>query len=165
MKTSALHGVRDTFALLLLAFSPFTQMTMAAGALSSAHPTIQSIRLEGAEVVIAVEVPGGLKKITLQSSSRLGTGAWTPRAVSRMDAKGGTVIFRIPKSPELELVRVRADETDPLPASFYQGTNRFPGVAVTSYFNPELTVFGAGANAGAPVSDDKAVAAPSASRD
>ena len=82
-----------------------------------------------------------------------------------MDAKGGTIVFRIPKSPELELVRVRADETDPLPASFYQGTNRFPGVAVTSYFNPELTVFGAGANAGAPVSDDKAVAAPSASRD
>jgi hypothetical protein len=94
------------------------------------EPAITGIRLDGKYVIVTAEVPAGLTKITLQSSRKLGTGAWEPRAVARLDGEGGEVTFRILSSPEVEILRVRADESEPLPTLFYQGTNDFPGVPV-----------------------------------
>src|SRR5689334_10040320 len=90
-------------------------------------PTITGIILEGSNVVVSAHVPAGPTKIVLQSSRRLGTGAWEPRAVVRVDGRGGEVVFRVTRSPDLEIVRVRADASEPLPSSFFKGTNVFPG--------------------------------------
>ena len=93
----------------------------------STQPSISSIRLEKAEVVVTAQVPAGIKKVTLESRSRLGAGSWIPRAVARLDGSGGDVTFRLQASAQLELLRVRADATEPLPSSFYKGTNSFAG--------------------------------------
>ncbi|MHC1768602.1 MAG: beta-propeller domain-containing protein [Verrucomicrobiia bacterium] len=94
------------------------------------EPAITSIRFDGKDVVVTAHVPAGLTKVTLQSCRQLGTGAWEPRAVARLDGEGGEVTFRIPSSPEAEILRVRADDSEPLPTLFYQGINEFPGVPV-----------------------------------
>ncbi|MFO1496787.1 MAG: beta-propeller domain-containing protein [Verrucomicrobiota bacterium] len=94
-------------------------------------PLITGIRLEGANVLITASVSAGIKKVTLQSARRLGTGAWEPRAVARLDGRGGEVTFNLPQSLDLEIVRVRGDDAEVLPSSFYQGTNAFAGVPVS----------------------------------
>ena len=54
-------------------------------------------------------------------------------------------------------IEIEADETEPLPSSFYQGTNRFPGVAVSTWAGPEIAFRGDAAN-GAPTADSGAAA-------
>jgi hypothetical protein len=90
-------------------------------------PRITDIWLDKAEVVVDCLVPKGLQKLTLESKPRVGSGGWTPRAVQRLDGTGGSVTFRVKQSAELEILRVRADAQDALPASFYQGTTNFSG--------------------------------------
>jgi hypothetical protein len=91
----------------------------------SAQPQITSIQLEEGHLLVTVSVPPGLRKITLESRLRLAPGGWEPRIVERLSGEGGNVVFRLPASENLEVLRVRADATEPLPESFYQGDQQF----------------------------------------
>ena len=90
-------------------------------------PAISAIRVEGSAVAVVVQAPAGIKKVTLEGRARLGAGAWVPRALARLDGTGGELVFRLPKSEAMEVLRVRADAHEALPSHFYQGTNSFPG--------------------------------------
>lgn len=120
MKTIALLGS------LLLAASTF----WAKPAFASDNPQILSVHLDHGNVVITATVPSGLRKVTLQSRTRVVGSSWIPRAVARLDGTGGEVTFTLPVSEKLEILRVQADENDPLPANFYAGTNSFVGGAL-----------------------------------
>jgi hypothetical protein len=82
--------------------------------------------------VVTARVPAGIKRVTLECRRRLGAGTWEPRAVARLDGSGGEITLRVPKAATLEVLRVRADDREPLPASFYSGTNSFAGQAVSA---------------------------------
>ena len=114
------------------------------GVLPTTGPSITGIQLAGNSVIISASVPPGIRKVTLQSSRSLGTGAWEPRAVMRLDGTGGVVTFELPKSPDLEIVRVRADESEALPSTFYRGTNSFPGIPIStsSFSGSDPYIFG-----------------------
>ena len=88
---------------------------------------IVSIQFDGGEVVVTVRVPKGIKKVTLEGRPRLGSGNWTPRAIKRVDGTGGLLVFRLASSKSNELLRVRGDEKETLPAAFYKGTTEFNG--------------------------------------
>src|SRR5438093_10403615 len=111
----------------LLAFGLLLPVGNSVSASPEDQPVITSIRLERTNVVVAVQVPAGIRRVTLESRSRLGAGSWEPRMVTRLDGSGGPVTFRIPKAAGLEVLRVRADDREPLPTSFYSGTNAFAG--------------------------------------
>src|SRR5437879_3111022 len=95
-------------------------------------PLITSIRLEGTNVVVMVSVPADIAKVTLEGCRRLGGEAWTPKAVGRLDGAGGGLTFRLAVSPDLELLRVRADAREALPDFFYRGPSSFDGQPVSS---------------------------------
>src|SRR5688572_3728611 len=90
-----------------------------------AAPQISSVYAAGPDIVVTVEVPGGLRRVTLESRTQLSTGAWEPRAVQRLDGTGGQATFTLPANAHVQLLRVRASEHDPLPESFYRGSNTF----------------------------------------
>jgi len=90
-------------------------------------PVITSVQLEGTDVVVVATVSTEVKRVTLEARSRLRGGGWTPRSVARPEANNPRVTFRIPRSTDLEVLRVRADDREVLPAGFYSGTNSFPG--------------------------------------
>jgi len=90
-------------------------------------PTISAIRAEGSDVAVVVQVPAGIRKVTLECRTRFGVGAWVPRALARLDGNGGELVFRLPRSEPVEVLRVRGDAVEPLPSNFYQGTNSFAG--------------------------------------
>src|SRR2546425_750284 len=113
-------------ALSLLLFGNF------ASASPEDQPVITSVRLEGTNVVVTVQVPAGVKRVTLECRGRLGAGSWVPRALTRRDGAGGEVTFRLPQSGSVEVLRVRTDDREPLPASYYSGTNSFAGQPVNS---------------------------------
>jgi hypothetical protein len=112
-------------ALLLLLFSCPTFST--ATAALQEQPVIREVRIQNNEVLVHVDIPSGIKKVTLESRPRLGRGAWEPRAVSRLEGAGGTILFRLPITSHLEILRVRADAQEPLPSSFYEGESWFAG--------------------------------------
>jgi len=95
-------------------------------------PIITSIRLVGTDLEVQADIPAGITKVTLQSRPQLGGGAWEPRAVQRLSGNGGLVRFVLPRSTGLEVLRVQADPTEPLPAFFYRGTNSFVGAPDTT---------------------------------
>lgn len=88
-------------------------------------PTITDVRIEDTNAVVTVQVPSGLRRVTLECRERLGRGTWEPRAVQRLDGSGGQVTFRLSRSRSTELMRVRADTVEPLPALFYEGASSF----------------------------------------
>ena len=49
------------------------------------------------------------------------------RYVGIFKLSGGLITFQLPRSRQLEVMRVRGDASEPLPASFYGGTNSFYG--------------------------------------
>lgn len=91
------------------------------------EPVITDIWLEGSDVVVVVAAPIGLKKLTLEGSQRLGRPDWSPKAVARLDGNGGEVTFRLARSPDIQMLRVKGDNREALPASFYQGATSFDG--------------------------------------
>ena len=99
---------------------------------SGLAPSITSLTPRGSNLLIEVSAPPGLRKLTLQTRSNAGSGTWMPRAVVRLDGTGGSSKFEIPNRRDLEVIRVLADETEALPASFYEGTNSFPGIVSAS---------------------------------
>src|SRR5437867_3005901 len=95
-------------------------------------PVITSIRLEGTNVVVVASVPADITRVTLEGCRRLGGEAWTPKAVGRLYGAGGQLTFRLAISPDLELLRVRADAREALPDFFYRGPSSFEGQPVSS---------------------------------
>src|SRR5262245_17624083 len=105
-------------AVLLACTTAFSQTT---------SPTITSVRLDGTNISAMGRVPSGVRKVTLECRDRLGAGSWEPRAVARLDGTGDTLTFTLPRSLAFEVMRVRADTSEPLPESFFSGTNQFYG--------------------------------------
>lgn len=96
------------------------------------EPFIQSIRPQGTNVLVSVDVPVGVRRVTLESRARIGGGAWVPASVVRSEGKGGTVTFVVPVSKQTELLRVRSDWNEPLPGSFYTGRSLFTGASTNN---------------------------------
>lgn len=86
---------------------------------------ITHVTVEDGQVVVIVSIPEGLRKITLESRPTSGPGVWQPRAVARIQGEPAEITFRLPLSRDLELLRVRGDASEPLPAAFYQGETAF----------------------------------------
>ena len=93
----------------------------------AARPQIVFVQLDGEELAVEVEVPKGLRRVTLESRTRLERGSWVPRRVQRLDGKGGVIVFRLKREESVEMLRVRGTAQEPLPASFYEGNKFFPG--------------------------------------
>ena len=119
-------------ALLLAAASTLTRATAQSAGSGGDQPRILSVQLDSADVVVRVQVPAGTKKITLESRTRLGAGAWTPVKVLQLDGTAQVSELRLTRSRNLEVLRVRSDSSQPLPAAFYQGTNTFNGATSTT---------------------------------
>jgi hypothetical protein len=92
---------------------------------AASSPRITSIQLEDGQLLVTVSVPPGLRKVTIESRPRLSPGGWEPRRVARLSGEGEDVLFRIPVAETLEVLRVRAEEVDALPVSFYHGDDEF----------------------------------------
>lgn len=123
---------------------------------------IESIQLEGTNVVVKVDVSSGIKTVLLESRTRLGSGNWEPRAVERLgdfSTPVKVITFRFPMAASMEMLRVRGDSTDPLPPSFYTGVSSF---GVPSTTSGENNVFGAEVTAQAGDKAAAPVAAPGA---
>lgn len=90
-------------------------------------PVITAIRQDRTNLIVRVQVPPGVQRVTLEGRDRLGARSWEPRAVARPDGAGGSVSFQLAPSRPLEVLRVRADAAEPLPAAFFTGTNQFLG--------------------------------------
>jgi hypothetical protein len=101
----------------LAGFVGFFLLMCSAAAAES--PRITSIQLEDEQLRVTVNVPPGLRKVALESRPRLGPGGWEPRSVARLNGEGGEVVFRLPVAERLEVLRVRAEVEEPLPASFF----------------------------------------------
>ena len=105
----------------------------------SERPMISSIRLERTNVTVTVAVPPGIRRVTLECRARAGRGTWEPRAVSRTTGARTVLTFKLERSRQVELIRVRADATEPLPSRFYSGTTSFVNQASSG--DPRNTVF------------------------
>jgi len=122
----------------------------------SSGPSITSVRTEGTNLVVTAVVPAGVQRVTLETSDRLNRLRWAPRAVLRPQAQPQVVTFRLPMSQPLEMIRIRADATEPLPATFFQGTTVFSAPAdstVGQSVDYRLGPIGAGNPPGGPVRD------------
>ena len=113
-------------------FCALASACLPAFASNPAAPTIQSIQVSGPNVLVTVSVPAGLTKVTLESRTRLGAGAWVPSVVTLTGGVASNVVFTLPRSQNLEVLRVRGDVKDVLPPSFYSGTNQFAGPVSSS---------------------------------
>lgn len=109
---------------------------------------IVSINFDGDEVVVIVNVQIGIKKVTLEGRPRLDSGNWTPRAIKRVDGTGGQLVFRITRSKLNEILRVRGDAKEVLPALFYKGATEF-SEQIDNNENPSLIEDG-----GIPIRED-----------
>jgi alpha-tubulin suppressor-like RCC1 family protein len=126
MKPNAfLHRIRTVGMLIVAA------LLIASGATVSAQvpaPRISAISVFGDEIEVSVIVPSGIERVVLESCQRGDLKAWTPRGIKRASGARG-ILFRLSAATgaPMELFRVRADETDPLPAAFYSGKTNFVG--------------------------------------
>jgi hypothetical protein len=99
-------------------------------AATPAEPRITSVSLDGTNVIVKVSAPAGVRKITIEGRARVEASTWAPKAVRRFEAatiEAQDIIFNIPRSANLEVLRVRADATEVLPTAFFKGTNQFSG--------------------------------------
>lgn len=92
-----------------------------------ARPSITRIDVDGVDIVVTIDVPAGVRKVMLESRTRLGVGAWVPRAVERTDGTRRVLTFRLKRSQQMEVLRVRGDTSEALPTAFYGGENTFNG--------------------------------------
>ena len=101
---------------------------------SATEPTIRGIRLEGTNVLVNVYSPETLKRITLETRPRLGTGNWVARDFAWPDGHSGEFTFTLPNVREVELIRVKGDDARslPLPTAFYKGQSFFDTLRVNS---------------------------------
>ncbi len=122
MKT---YRLRPSLIPLWLAAFLLLPLAITQNALAQAEARITRIVTEQHEILVTVSVPEGLRKISLESRQFHDAGAWQPRAVARIDGNPAEITFRLPISKHLELLRIRADATEPLPAAFYEGLTSF----------------------------------------
>lgn len=120
-------------------------------------PVIKSIQVEPANIVVTASVPAGHACIVLESRERFATGNWMPLAVKRVAGQAGTITFRLPRTADFGFLRVRADATMPLPASFYSGTNSFEMQATANPMNAYDAVTPGPAANGAPTDSREVV--------
>lgn len=121
---------------------------------------IESIQVEGTNIVAKVDVSADVKTVVLESRARVNGGTWEPRSVQRLSdftTPAKVVTFRFPRTADMEMLRARGETTDVLPPTFYKETN--------STF---VAINGLGSISGAPpvataVGDNKAGAAPTES--
>lgn len=90
---------------------------------------ITSVRPQGTNVLVVASIPSGIRRVLLESRSRLDSGAWAPVAVRSLDGTPQTISFLVATSAETEMLRIRADAATPLPLSFYGGGKEFWGGA------------------------------------
>ena len=131
MKTKRILGPIQFWRWILAALLLATAAAPATAQLQA--PVITSIRPERTNVVVTTRVPPGIRRVSLECRERLGVSSWEPRAVTRLDGTGGVVTFRLPFSRHLEVMRVRGDAAEPLPAAFFTGTNAFLGEPGSAY--------------------------------
>lgn len=115
-------------------------LLLATAAVAQAEPVIRSIRAKGTNLVVAVAVDPSSRRITLEGRPRLGPGAWLPKATQWPAPQRDEVLFELPMTADLEVLRVRS-ETDselPAPARFFNAPARFDAV-VTVSSNPPPT--------------------------
>ena len=126
-----------------------------------AEPKITSVSIQGTNIIVKVSAPAGVRKISVETRSRLDASAWAPKAVKRFDAPttaAEELTFTLPRSDKLEVLRVRADTTEALPAQFFKGTNQFAGPQSSGNVPPGGAVFdGAGPNGAPPEARDRSV--------
>lgn len=101
--------------------------TRAAVATEPATPHIRAVEPRGSTTVIRASVPAGVVRVVLEGCARGDLKGWLPRAVQRTDGKATEVTFEIKQDSRMELYRVRADASDPLPSAFYTGKTNYPG--------------------------------------
>ncbi len=125
-RTTLLVSVALWFGFLLAGVPVESPLRAASELVQLEQPVITDVRTDATNIIVSVNVPSGVTKVTLESRSRLGAGTWAPAAVQRLqDRQGGTITFTLPKTESLELLRVRADAQEALPAFFYQGQTSF----------------------------------------
>lgn len=112
---------------LLVAAALLSFTTRGETATEDEAPRILDIQRRGSELVVRASVPTGVARVLLEGCRRDDLRAWVPRAVIRVVAGETEAMFRIPLEAGLEMFRVRADRTDPLPLAYYAGTTNFPG--------------------------------------
>jgi hypothetical protein len=100
-------------------------------------PVITGIQPTRTNVLVEVQVPIGLREITVEGRARFGRGNWEPRAVVRTDGSGGKLVVSLPFAKTLEMLRVKARPQPVLPENFYTGQTTFAGPAAT-----EVNTFG-----------------------
>lgn len=95
---------------------------------AGSQPEITGVEIQGTNLIVHATVPSGVLKLTLQGRSRVDGSAWSPRAVRRLDGKGGTVQFEVDRTAELEILRLQASYSD-LPSAFFKGASSFVSTA------------------------------------
>jgi len=101
--------------------------------------TITDVHSDGKLLSVTVSVPAGKRRVTLETRPRAMAGAWTPRQVRWTDGTTNALVFQLPMSSGLELVRTR-EETEQeigLNASFFTGSSLFvPSLLANPPGNP-----------------------------
>ncbi|HVR34686.1 MAG TPA: beta-propeller domain-containing protein, partial [Methylomirabilota bacterium] len=92
-----------------------------------AQPVIVDIQIDGTNAVVTTDIPPGILRVVLESRAHLGEGAWIPVAVQRTDGQGTLLTFTVPRSNQIELLRVRAQDHESLPRIFFDGPREFFG--------------------------------------
>lgn len=101
-----------------------TQAQQSNGPRSAAR--ISGIRSVQTNLVVTVEVPTGVRRITLESRPRLGGGTWKPRAVLNPTNDLPQVTMTVSAAEVSEVLRVVTDDTLSLgvPSQFFQGSEK-----------------------------------------
>ena len=97
-------------------------------------PQITGITVVAGEIEVTASVPSGVRRVVLESSRRNDQLAWAPRGVQTVNGSTQvTFTLSTTNTLALELFRVRADDSTPLPASFYTGRTRFAAEAAGEF--------------------------------
>lgn len=94
--------------------------------LPQTHLAIESIRLEGDELVVTALVSAGIKTVILESRPRIGSGNWEPRAVQRLGeftTPVKVITIRVSRGDDMELIQLRGETSETLPAAFFEGAS------------------------------------------
>jgi hypothetical protein len=99
------------------------------------RPRIQSVVLDGTNLLIGVHVPRGLQQAILECRDSLDAGEWEPCVRQRPDGLGGEIVFSIPKTGAMRLMRIRAEGGAAFPDAISEQM-RFETVAPMALSSP-----------------------------
>lgn len=110
----------------LVAVQPVQPVLAQSSNPGSTSPRISGIRSVHTNLVVTVQVPSGVRRITLESRARLGGGTWKPRAVLNPTNDPGEVTMTVAAIESTEVLRVVTDDVQSLgvPAGFFQGSDK-----------------------------------------